>query len=132
MPRRRRCCKPNAAVDAAQAGLATAEANVAVLPRRRSRPSASLDQYRLAVDKAQLDLDHTIVRAPFDGVVGNRAAEPGEYVQPGTRLMALVPLQDVYIDANFKETQLADLQPGQTANISRRRLSGPRRSRARS
>ncbi len=58
------------------------------------------------------------MRAPFDGVVGNRAAEPGEYVQPGTRLMALVPLQDIYVDANFKETQLQDLKPGQTVKIS--------------
>ncbi len=108
----------DAAVDAARAGLATAEANVAVATAQKLEAARVLDQYKLAAEKAQLDLDHSVVRAPFDGVVGNKAAEPGEYVQPGTRLMALVPLQDVYIDANFKETQLSDLQPGQTANIS--------------
>jgi membrane fusion protein, multidrug efflux system len=108
----------NAAVDAASAGVTTAEANAAVLSAQKTEGERVLDQDKLAVDKAKLDLDHTIVRAPFDGVVGNRAAEPGEYVQPGTRLMALVPLQDIYVDANFKETQLADLRPGQTADIS--------------
>ncbi len=108
----------NAAVDAANAGVTTAEANAAVLFAQKTEGERVLDQDKLAVDKAKLDLDHTVVRAPFDGVVGNRAAEPGEYVQPGTRLMALVPLQDVYVDANFKETQLADLRPGQTADIS--------------
>jgi membrane fusion protein (multidrug efflux system) len=108
----------NAAVDAARAGLNTAEANVAVLNAQKAEARRVLAQYRIASDKAQLDLDHTIVRAPFDGVVGNKAAEPGEYVQPGDRLMALVPLQDVYIDANFKETQLEELKPGQTVKIS--------------
>lgn len=108
----------NAAVDAAQAGLVTAQANVSVLEAQKVEAERLLDRYGLAVDKAQLDLDHTIVRAPFDGVVGNRAVEPGEYVTPGLRLMALVPLQDVYVDANFKETQLADIHPGQTADIS--------------
>ena len=108
----------NAGIDAANAGVATAEANAAVLLAQKVEAERALDKDRLVADKAKLDLEHTIVRAPFDGVVGNRAAEPGEYVQPGTRLMALVPLQDIYIDANFKETQLAGLRPGQTANIS--------------
>ncbi len=108
----------NAAVDAANAGVTTAEANAAVLVAQKTEGERVLDQGKLIADKAKLDLDHTIVRAPFDGVVGNRAAEPGEYVQPGTRLMALVPLQDIYIDANFKETQLAGLRPGQKADIS--------------
>ena len=108
----------NAQVDAANAGLSTAEANAAVLLAQRAEAGKVLDQDNLVADKARLDLDHTIVRAPFDGVVGNRAAETGEYVQPGTRLMALVPLQDIYVDANFKETQLQDVKPGQTANIS--------------
>jgi membrane fusion protein (multidrug efflux system) len=108
----------NAGVDASRAGVNTAQANVAVLIAQKTEAERVLDQYALVVAKAQLDLDHTVVRAPFEGVVGNKAAEPGEYVQPGQRLMALVPLQDVYIDANFKETQLEDLKPGQTVNIS--------------
>jgi len=108
----------NANVDAANAGLATTEANAAVLSAQKVEAERVLDQEKLAADKAKLDLDHTTIRAPFDGVVGNRAAEPGEYVEPGTRLMAIVPLQDIYIDANFKETQLADLRPGQTVDIA--------------
>ncbi len=108
----------NAAVEAANAGVSTAEANSSVLVAQRVEAQRVADQYRRGVDKAKLDLEHTIIRAPFDGVVGNRAAEPGEYVQPGTRLMALVPLQDVYINANFKETQLEGLRAGQTADIS--------------
>jgi membrane fusion protein (multidrug efflux system) len=108
----------NAAVDAASAGVTTARANVSVLSAQQAEAERALDQEKLTVDKAQLDLDHATVRAPFDGVVGNRAAEPGEYVQPGTRLMAVVPLQNVYIDANFKETQLADVRPGQKATIT--------------
>jgi membrane fusion protein, multidrug efflux system len=107
-----------AQVDSANAGVSTAEANAAVLAAQKAEAGKTLDQYRLAADKAKLDLEHTVVRAPFDGVIGNRAAEPGEYVQPGERLMAVVPLQDIYVDANFKETQLAELKPGQAADIS--------------
>jgi membrane fusion protein (multidrug efflux system) len=53
-----------------------------------------------------------VIRAPFDGVVGNRAIQVGGYVQSGARLISLVPLDGVYIDANFKETQLARIRPG--------------------
>lgn len=108
----------SAGVEAARAGVNTAEANVAVLQAQKTEAERVLDQYKLVVAKAELDMEHTVVRAPFDGVIGNKAAEPGEYVEPGQRLMALVPLKDVYIDANFKETQLQDLKPGQRATIS--------------
>ena len=105
------------AVVAADAALAAARANVGVLAAQKTEAERTLDQYRLARDQAKLNLDHTVIRAPFAGVVGNTAAEPGEFVQPGQRLLALVPLDAVYVDANFKETQLADLKPGQTATI---------------
>ena len=75
------------------------------------------DELRVTQDKAQRDLDFTIVRAPFDGVVGNRAAQPGELVAPGTRLMSLIPLDSVYVEANFKETQLGALKPGQKVKL---------------
>ena len=68
--------------------------------------------------KAERDLSFTSIRAPFDGTVANRAVEPGQFVQGGTRLMALVPADGAYIEANFKETQLADLHAGQKAEIS--------------
>ncbi len=59
-----------------------------------------------------------MIRAPFDGVIGNRAVQVGDYVQPAQRLASLVPLDAVYVDANFKETQLAKLQPGQPVTIA--------------
>ena len=108
----------NQAVAAAQAALAAARANVAVVAAQKTEAERGLDQYRLARDMAQLNLDHTVIRAPFDGVVGNGAAQPGEFVQPGQRLLALVPLDAVYVDANFKETQLAEIRPGQTVTVT--------------
>ncbi len=106
------------AVAAAEAALAAAHANVGVVTAQKTEAERVLDQYRLARDQAKLDLDHTVIRAPFDGVVGNGAAQPGEYVQPGQRLLALVPVDSVYVDANFKETQLAELKPGQTVTVT--------------
>ena len=67
---------------------------------------------------AERNLSFTRVLAPFDGTIGNKAAEVGELVQPGTRLMALVPLNASYVDANFKETQLANVKPGQKVDVS--------------
>lgn len=69
------------------------------------------------LDRARRDLFFTEVRAPVDGTVGNRAVEAGAYVQPGTRLMAIVPLASVRVDANFKETQLARIRPGQKVHL---------------
>ncbi len=106
------------AVAAAAAAVTAARANVAVVTAQKTEAERALDQYKLARDQARLNLDRTVIRAPFDGVVGNRAAEPGEYVQPGQRLVALVPLDAVYVDANFKETQLAELKPGQTVTVT--------------
>jgi len=108
----------NASADAATAALAAANANVGVVNAQKVEAEHQLAQFKLARDQAQLNLDHTIVRAPFDGIVGNRAAQAGSYVQPGQRLMAVVPLDDVYVNANFKETQLSELQPGQVVKIS--------------
>jgi membrane fusion protein (multidrug efflux system) len=108
----------DAAVDAANAALAAAEANVGVVNAQKIESQHALAQAKLARDQAQLNLDHTIVRAPFDGIVGNRAAQEGTYVQPGQRLMAVVPVEDVYVNANFKETQLSELVPGQEVTIS--------------
>ena len=110
--------KTAAAVESAKAGMTTAEANVAVLQAQRVEAERALDQYQTTLEQKKLDLDHMIVRAPFDGVVGNRAVDPGEYVATGQRLLALVPLQDVYVDANYKETQLGRIRPGATATVS--------------
>ena len=75
------------------------------------------------LDRANRDLSFTTIRAPFDGVIGNKAVQPGQYVQTGTRLLSLVPLDTVYIEANFKETQLDRLKPGQAVTIKPDALS---------
>ena len=68
--------------------------------------------------KAERDLSFTEIRAPFDGVVGNKAAVVGQFAMPGTRLLAVVPLQSAYVDANFKETQLDAIRPGEKVDIA--------------
>jgi membrane fusion protein (multidrug efflux system) len=107
-----------AAVTTAKAALSAAEANLDVIEAQRTEAEQVAKELDTAVDKARSDLAATEIRAPSDGIVGNRAAQPGQYVAPGSRLMALVPLKSVYIAANFKETQLAGLKPGQTVRIA--------------
>lgn len=68
---------------------------------------------RAARDQAQLDLDRTVIRAPLDGVISRRQVQVGQRVQPGMALMMVVPIQSAYVDANFKEVQLAKVRPGQ-------------------
>src|SRR5205823_3744200 len=100
------------AVDAARGKVATQQATVDRLGRQ------------IAAQQAAVELSITQIRAPVDGVVGNRGIQVGDYVQPGTRLLSLVPLDGVYIDANFKETQLAGLKPGQHVSIAVDALPG--------
>jgi membrane fusion protein (multidrug efflux system) len=113
-----------AAVQSAQAALEAAQAQVDVLKAQQVEALRTLDQFKTALAKAERDLSFTVIRAPFDGVIGNRAMQVGDLVQPGQRLASLVPLDAVYVDANFKETQLADLHPGQPVAISVDAYSG--------
>ena len=120
-----------AALIAAKASLAStaaavegAMANLDVLKAQRDEAQRQRAELATALDKAKRDLSFTRVVAPFDGVVGNKAAEVGNLVQPGTRLMALVPLNAAYVDANFKETQLADIKPGQKVDVAVDALDG--------
>jgi membrane fusion protein (multidrug efflux system) len=108
----------NASVKAAEGALESASANVGVFKAQQEEARRTLKQFETALAKAQRDLSFTVIRAPFDGVVGNRAIQVGDYVQPTQRLASLVPLDAIYVDANFKETQLARLQPGQPVKIS--------------
>jgi len=108
----------NASVQSAQAALDSAIANVGVLEAQKKEAQRTLDELKTSLAKAERDLSFTEIRAPVDGVIGNRAAQVGDFVQVGQRVAALVPLSDVFIDANFKETQLAHLQPGQPVSIS--------------
>jgi membrane fusion protein (multidrug efflux system) len=107
-----------AGVLSAQAAVDAAAANVDVLKAQQQEAAKALEELRTALAKAERDLSFTVIRAPVDGVIGNRAVQTGDYVQTGQRLASLVPLDEVYVDANFKETQLAHLRPGQKVAIS--------------
>jgi len=113
-----------AAVTSAKAAFAAAKANLTVIEAQKDEAEQGAKELDVAVTKAQNDLDATVVRAPNDGIVGNRTAQAGQYVAPGSRLMALVPLQSIYIAANFKETQLGPLVAGQKVEITVDSLSG--------
>ncbi|HUD87541.1 MAG TPA: HlyD family secretion protein, partial [Xanthobacteraceae bacterium] len=107
-----------AGVQGAQAAIDSAAANVDVLKGQQQEAIGTLDELKTALAQAERDLSFTVIRAPIDGVIGNRAIQTGDYLQPGQRLASLVPLDEVYVDANFKETQLARLRPGQPASIA--------------
>jgi membrane fusion protein (multidrug efflux system) len=78
---------------------------------------ATADREKTMVDQAVLNLSYTKIVAPIDGVIGKKNAEPGQQVSPGQQLMADVPLNDLWVTANFKETQLRKMHPGQRATI---------------
>jgi membrane fusion protein (multidrug efflux system) len=107
-----------ASVQAAKAALASAQDNVNVIKAQRMEARGQLDELKTALAKAERDLAFTTVVAPVDGVFSNRMVNEGDYIQPGQRLANVVPLDDVYVDANFKETQLRRLKPGQAVDIS--------------
>jgi len=133
-----------AAVEAARASAAAAEQTVtqararisqaqAQLQYARTRPQQiSVQQSRAqaaeaqavrsaaALEQAQLNLQYTTIVAPVSGVVGQRSVQPGQYVSPGQQLMTVVPLdtQNIWVTANFKETQLKYMRPGQAVKIS--------------
>jgi membrane fusion protein (multidrug efflux system) len=109
--------KAEAALDKARAALMAERNQLAVLRSQKAEEEARLAQARASLALARNDLDNTVIRAPFAGTVGNRAARVGQYVKPGTQLAALVPLPQVYVTANFKETQLTHMRPGQPAEI---------------
>ena len=73
---------------------------------------------RAALDKARLDLSRTVIRAPIDGIVAQRKAQIGQSVQPGQSLMTITPIAQAYVDANFKESQLGEVFPGQPVELT--------------
>jgi len=104
----------------AQAGVATAHADIKRVAMRSADAQAKLakvDQERAQVEAAQLNLGYCSVVAPIDGVVTHKQVEDGQIVQQGQGLMVIVPLQDVWVTANFKETQLRKMRPGQKAYV---------------
>ena len=107
-----------AAVRAAQAAYDAARDNVEVTKAQQAEAKAQLAELRSSLAKAERDLDFTLVRAPVDGTFSNRMVNTGDFVAMGQRLGNVVPLDDVFIDANYKETQLKRIRPGQPATIS--------------
>ncbi len=108
------------AVKIAESGVEAASVgkeNVAASQARASVASADIERARAAVDQAKVDMEHTIVRAPVAGIVSRRNVEKGTVIQPGQPLMSIVPLEDVWVTANFKETQLDNIYIGQKAEV---------------
>lgn len=113
-----------AAVTGADAQIASAQANIGVLQAQYAEAESSLKTLELARDRAARDLSFTVLRAPYDGVVGNLSVQPGDMISPGQKLAVVVPMNELYIVANFKETQLARIKPGEKVRISVDALSG--------
>ncbi|MGR3780620.1 MAG: HlyD family secretion protein [Albimonas sp.] len=101
----------------AKAAVESARAQVEVLSAQRAESEGARHELELAVAQARRDLDLTTLRAPVDGTLANLAVETGDLVSPGARLAALVPDAGFYIEANFKETQMPGLAPGETVEI---------------
>lgn len=98
-----------ALADKKQVGMRAADAQAKI---------AKVAQARAALEAAELNLSYTDLAAPVDGVVTHKQVEPGQIVQAGQGLMVVVPLQDVWVTANFKETQLKNMRPGQKAEVN--------------
>ena len=101
----------------ADSAIASAKANIAVVTAQRAEAESQIRSLQLQKAKAERDLSFTILKAPFDGVVGNLAVQDGDLVSPGQRLAALVPIENLYIEANFKETQVAGIKPGAKVKV---------------
>jgi membrane fusion protein (multidrug efflux system) len=94
-----------------------AQAQIAILEADARKLDAVAKKTRAELALLQMRLEDTVIRSPVDGVVGNRSVRLGQLVEPGRFLMAVVPLNDVWVEANFKETQLTRVQVGQEVDI---------------
>ncbi|AFL52298.1 membrane fusion protein (multidrug efflux system) [Sinorhizobium fredii] len=110
--------RAEANVSAASATVEAQQQRMAVLAAQREAAVAAVAQAEAARDLAQIDLDSTVVRAPVGGVIGNRQVRIGRLVAPGAALLDIVPINDVWVVANFKETQLEHIRPGQRVRIT--------------
>jgi membrane fusion protein (multidrug efflux system) len=100
-----------------RAALASAHSQVRVLQAKLAQAQALRDRSQAVEHRAVLELGYTTITAPIDGIVGARTVRLGQYVQAGTQLTALVPLREVYIMANFKETQLTRVRAGEPVRV---------------
>lgn len=123
-----------ASVDAARAAVANAQSHVAqaeamvqgaqtvpqqlaITRAKAGSAEANVGRLQATLQQAELHLQYTVIRAPNTGIVSKKTVEPGEVIQPGQPVLALVNLEDVWVTANFKETQLKNMRPGQPAQI---------------
>ena len=113
-----------ASVKQAQAALEVERGQFPVLEGERAQEAAAIAAAEATVTLAEQDLSYTAIRASRDGIVANRGVEIGEYVRAGSRLLSVVPLNDVYVVANFKETQVRDFREGMVAEVDADVLGG--------
>jgi membrane fusion protein (multidrug efflux system) len=110
--------KADSAVAAELAQLSVARQQLDVLEAMQAQLEARRDQAAAAVERARIDLSNTVIRAPFDGITGNRAAQLGQFVRTGQQLIAVAPPPErQWVTANFKETQLPRFRPGQPVRL---------------
>jgi membrane fusion protein (multidrug efflux system) len=101
----------------AQAAVQAAERQLAVIASQRRQVEAALAQAKAERDTARLNLSYTQLRAPIDGVIGNRRAQVGAYASAGSQMLVVVPAHGLWVDANFKEDQLARMHVGQAVQV---------------
>src|ERR1700756_1394775 len=106
-----------AELDGAKAALQAQQEQLPVLEADRVAAQAQVRSDQAALEQARLNLSYGRIVAPLDGVVGQRTVQVGDYVAPGTPLMSVVPLEEVYIDANYREVELGNVKPGQHTRI---------------
>ena len=109
--------RANAQKSAADAALANARAQRTLVDARFKEAKGAAAELAVSVDRAKRDLDMTTITAPFDGMVAAKSVQLGDYITPGKRVLSLVPVDRVFVDANFKETQISDVKPGQKVTI---------------
>jgi membrane fusion protein, multidrug efflux system len=110
--------RAQADVKASRAMIAAQRHQIEVLTGTRKQRAADIEAAKATLSSAKLKLGYTKITAPFDGVVGDRQVQPNDYVNIGTNLINVVPLPDVYIIANYKETQLTRVRPGQPVDVT--------------
>ncbi len=108
----------------AQATMLAAQRQLDVIATQKQQARAALEQARAERDMARLNVGYTELRAPLDGVIGNRRARVGAYAAAGTQLISVVPAKGLWVDANFKEDQLTHMRPGQAVSIEADVLPG--------
>lgn len=106
-----------ATVEANVAAVRSAQTQIDATTAQIAQARAQLEAARASLRQAQLDVNDTTLYSPVAGKIGDRSVRIGQYVQPGTRLLSVVPVQSIYLEANFKETQIGQMRPGQSATL---------------